>query len=314
VGGLYDNSIQKGNFSVTRITVNVPATTANLGPGFDCLGLALDWWNTMRVEPAQEMQVQLRGDSEGLAADTSNTTIVAMQELFKHLNQPLPPLRVTMTNRIPIGRGFGSSAAAIVGGLVAANTLAGNQLSQDALLALANEIEGHPDNTSAALLGGLTIIVEDAGKLVSARLAPPRNWRAVVFVPKQALSTKFARSVLPKKLTRADAVFNIGRAALLTYAFANGDTTLLNIATQDRLHQPYREPLVVGMKEMLDAVRAAGASGAALSGAGPSLIAFAPNSARAARVREAFTQTARARNIQGEARIIKLSARGAYVQ
>jgi homoserine kinase len=296
-----------------RYKIDVPATTANLGPGFDCLGLALDWWNTIVVEPADKLCVTLRGLTEGIPADASNMTIENMQLLFERIGKPMPPLRVTMTNRIPIGRGLGSSAAALVGGLVAGNALAGEPLSRFELLELANESEGHPDNVSAALFGGFTISVFEGARVTSASVEPPPAWRAVLFIHDHALSTKFARRILPKKVSRADAVYNIGRASLLTFAFLTANAELLGVGTQDRLHQPYREPLVEGMRALLDAARQAGAGGAALSGAGPSLLALARSPAIAARVRDALTETAREIRVRGDVEIVKLSAQGVRV-
>lgn len=297
-----------------RYKIDVPATTANLGPGFDCLGLALDWWNTIVVEPADALRVRLRGFTEGIPADASNLTIENMQLLFDRIGKPMPPARVTMTNRIPIGRGLGSSAAALVGGLVAANLLAGEPLSRMELLQLANESEGHPDNVSAALFGGFTVSALQGTRVTCASVEPPRGWRAVLFIHDHELSTKFARKILPKKISRADAVFNIGRASLLTFAFLTANPELLAIGTQDRLHQPYRESLVAGMPELLGAARQAGAAGAALSGAGPSLLALAPSPKIASRVRDAFAETARARHVNGDVHIVKLSAGGVRVK
>lgn len=296
-----------------RITVNVPATTANLGPGFDCLGLALDWWNTISVEPAKTFSVRLRGDSEGLAADETNMVCEHIRIMFKHLRKPMPTLRVTMTNRIPIGKGFGSSAAALVGGLVAGNALAGAPLNAQEILELANELEGHPDNVSAAIFGGFTISVFEGKRVVTASVEPAPRWRAVAYIPDHALSTSYARRVLPPQVSRNDAVFNIGRAALLAYAFTARRANFLQIGTHDRLHQPYRVPLVKGMSEMLDAACRASACGAALSGAGPSLIAFATSNANAQRIRTTFAETSRQLKLNGEARILKLSPHGAYV-
>lgn len=298
---------------MSHITIHVPATTANLGPGFDCLGLALDWWNTITVQPARKFQVLLRGDSKGLPADESNMVIEHIRIFFEHIGAPMPTLRVTMTNRIPIGKGFGSSAAALIGGLLAGNALAGTPLSAQELFEFASELEGHPDNVSAAIFGGFTISAFDGGRVVCATIEPSPNWRAVVYIPEHALSTKTAREILPAQISRADAIFNIGRAALLTYAFTTQRADFLKTGTQDRLHQPYRLPLVKGMPEMLDAACAAGAYGAALSGAGPSLIAFASSNANAMRVRDAFAETARKLKLNGEAKILKLSARGAYM-
>lgn len=298
---------------MSRITIHIPATTANLGPGFDCLGLALDWWNTITVQPARKFQVVLRGNSDGLSADESNMVVEHIRIFYQHIGARLPTLRVTMTNRIPIGKGFGSSAAALVGGLLTGNALAGTPLSAQEILEMANELEGHPDNVSAAIFGGFTISAFDGQRVVCATVEPSENWRAVVFVPQHGLATKTARQVLPSSVARADAIFNLSRAALLAYAFTTQRASFLNIGTQDRLHQPYRAPLVKGMSEMLDAACNAGANGAALSGAGPSLIAFATSNAQAARVRDAFAETARKMKLKGDAKILKLSARGAYV-
>ncbi len=296
-----------------RITVNVPATTANLGSGFDCLGLALDWWNSITVEPARAFQVKLRGDSQGLPADETNMVVEHIRIFYDYIGAPLPTLRVTMTNRIPIGKGFGSSAASLVGGLLAGNALAGTPLSAQEILEMANELEGHPDNVSAAIFGGFTISAFDGHRVVCAAVEPSQNWRAVVYIPERALSTKTARNVLPAQISRADAIFNISRGALTAYAFTTQRAGFLQIGMQDRLHQPYRVPLVKGMSEMLDAACGAGANGAALSGAGPSLIAFATTNAQAARVRAAFVETARKLKLNGETKILKLSARGAYI-
>ncbi len=296
-----------------KLTIHVPATTANLGPGFDCLGLALDWWNTIAVEPARTFQVKLRGNSQGLPADESNMVVEHIRIFYNHIGARMPTLRVTMTNRIPIGKGFGSSAAALVGGLLAGNALAGTPLTAQEILEMANELEGHPDNVSAAIFGGFTISALDEGRVVCASVEPSEKWRAVVYIPDHALATKTARKILPAEISRRDAVFNIGRAALLAYAFTTQRAHFLNIGTQDRLHQPYRVPLVTGMTEMLDAAREAGANGAALSGAGPSLIAFATSETQAKKIRGAFTEAARKLKLKGETKILKLSARGAYV-
>ena len=296
-----------------RYKIDVPATTANLGPGFDCLGLALDWWNSIVVEPANDWKIQVRGLTENISADKTNMTIEHMQLFFKRVGKKMPPVHITMTNRIPIGRGLGSSAAALVGGLVAGNVLAGEPLSRFELLELANECEGHPDNVSAAIFGGFTVSAFEGAQVSSVSVEPPKAWRAVLFIHDHALSTKFARKILPKKIARADAVHNIGRAALLTFAFLTENPELLDVGTQDRLHQPYRAHLVQGMPELLDAARQAGAGGAALSGAGPSLLALAASSKIAARVRDAMSETARKLNVNGDVHILKLSADGVRV-
>lgn len=298
-----------------KIIVRVPATTANLGPGFDCLGLALQIWNTIVVQESEKgMQVHLRGHSYSLAASRENLVLRSMEEMFRRARVRFPDVSVTMTNRIPIGRGLGSSAAAIAGGLVAANTWMGSKVEQDELLALATELEGHPDNVSAALLGGLTIVIREGERAFTARVRPPRGWRAVLFIPEAALSTKFAREVLPQLIARDDAIYNIGRAALLVRAFSSGDVHGLDLATGDRLHEPYRAHLVPGMDELCLAAHAAGAHGVALSGAGPSMVAFTETGKGAERIQHAFERCARELKIEGAARIVGLSARGAYAR
>jgi homoserine kinase len=298
-----------------KLIVRVPATTANLGPGFDCLGLALKIWNTIIVEESRNgPQVHLRGHSEDLARDRGNLVLSSLEEVFRRAHRRLPDLCVTMTNRIPIGRGLGSSAAAIVGGIVAANAWLGEKLSRDDLLSLATKLEGHSDNVSAALLGGLTIVVRERGKTFAAEVRPPRGWRAVLFIPAHTLSTKFAREILPPQVTREDAIYNIGRAALLVCAFSAGDVKWLDLGTGDRLHEPYRAPHVPGMDEMCEAARRAGAHGVALSGAGPSLVAFATTEQDANRIAAAFERRARELKIAGAARSVGMSGRGAYAR
>lgn len=315
------------------MVVHVPATTANLGPGFDCLGLALDWWNTVEVETiARGLEIEIRGADE-LPRDASNLTIQAMRATFRaasrRLRKPLglPGLRVKMDCKIPIGRGLGSSAAAIVGGVIAANVLLGRArslrsgglapspsrhkgyFSQDELLALAAKIEGHPDNVAPALLGGLVVSVQGKKDLVAARLDVPRGLRAVVFVPNRALSTKVARGVLPPRVPRADAIFNASRTALWIAAVQSRRWEWLAIATQDRLHQPYRAKLVRGLHRMFEAAVKAGARGVALSGAGPSVIAFTDRDATAARIARAMERV----GIEGSARVVAVSNRGAHL-
>ncbi len=308
-----------------KITVHVPATTANLGPGFDCLGLALKIWNTIALEESVETAVEWRDcppaqrvdptpfDSSGLPPPCENLAVQAVDRVLSELRAPSRHFKVTLTNCIPISRGLGSSAAAIVGGLVAANVWCGGRLPTERLLELATEMEGHPDNASAALLGGFTVSVMDGPRVVTRRISPPRAWRAILFVPAYELVTRRARAVLPRRIPRADAIFNIGRAGLIVRAFATGDPYALNVATQDAMHQPYRARLVPGMEELFEAARRAGACGAALSGAGPSLIAFTENEGRAEGVRRAWERQARTRGISAVVPVVGLSPRGAYV-
>ncbi|MCA1553313.1 MAG: homoserine kinase, partial [Chloroflexi bacterium] len=221
----------------TRFTLQVPATSANLGAGFDCLGLALDFHNLLAIEPADQLTVSLEGEGdEVLARDASNRVVRAMSRACARLKAPLPYVRLHMTNRIPLARGLGSSAAAAVGGLLAANHYYDDPLSRDELMQLATEIEGHPDNVAPALLGGLCVVSMDGAVPVAVRLEMPAELRCVVFVPDQPLATKRARAALPKTVSHGDAAFNLSRAALWVAAVTQRRFYLLRLATQDRLH------------------------------------------------------------------------------
>lgn len=259
------------------VTVTVPATTANLGPGFDCLGLALTLYNRATfTDAAATFAIHISGEgADWLPTDESNLVWQAAQRLFEVVGKWPSGTHIRLENGIPAGSGLGSSAAAVVAGLVAANVLVEGGLSQPELLELATEIEGHPDNVAPALFGGLTLINQTENGL-HLECIPVPALTAVIVLPDFTLPTAQARAALPKQLTRQDAIFNIGRMGLLIQALQTGDHHKLRLAMQDRLHQPYRLPLVPGLAEAFAAAYSSGASGVALSGAGPSLIAFAP--------------------------------------
>jgi homoserine kinase len=269
-----------------RVVVRVPATTANMGPGFDVLGLALSLYNRLEVELIPSgLEITTRGEgADRLPTTDQNLTYRAFRRVFERAGKPVPPVRLTAEIQVPLSRGLGSSAAAVVGGLVAANHLSGSRLTPEELLRLASAMEGHPDNVAPALLGGFTAACLDsthsplpggAGGVALARLEPPPELRAVVVIPSREVPTAQARAVLPESVPRVDAVQNVGRTALLVAAIATGELLLLRSAMQDRLHEPYRAALIPGMNEALEAARAAGALGAALSGAGSTLLALA---------------------------------------
>lgn len=292
-----------------KFTIAVPATTANLGPGFDSFALALGLCNTVTVETGvSQLAIVLRGQTS-VPRDESNLVYRSLRSGLELVGSACPPVRLTLDNRIPIGKGLGSSAAAIVGGLVAAHRLAGRRLSPDQLLARAVEIEGHPDNVAAALFGGLVIVTRDGDRWVWARVRPPKELRAVLWVPEQALSTRLARGLVPLEFSRADAVFNAARTGLLAHAFHARDWPLLRVAMQDRLHQPYRAQAVPGLSEMIEAALAAGAYGSALSGAGPSILALV--GPQAEKVRRAMRGVARRLGLTGRVRVLPLAAAGA---
>jgi homoserine kinase len=293
-----------------RVTVEVPASSANLGVGFDALALALDLTLRVAIEPKQSGSTELEVEGEGrelLRVDDSNRFLLGLRRGLAEAGPPdlAPAWRVEMQNQIPLARGLGSSAAATVAGLIAAGALAGAELGDDRLLALAADIEGHADNVAAALLGGFVVV----GGHHARRFDPPANLRAVIFVPERQLPTADMRAVLPDVVPRADAVHNLGQAALLVSAFASGDLSLLSAMNEDRLHEPYRAALYPELPSLLAAAREAGALGAALSGAGSCVIALCTE-ARVASVADAFSGAARRLRLAGEARVVALRSAG----
>ncbi len=255
--------------------VRVPATTSNLGPGFDCLGLALDLWNEtsfMLVEGRTRMEIEGEGAGK-LPTDENNLIVQAALRAYAEAGQSPPAgFLIRCRNRIPLSSGLGSSAAAILAGLMGANALMDNPLTEERILLIGTTMEGHPDNIAAALLGGLVISAMDGEEVIARRVDLPK-WEAVVVTPQFSLSTHEARRALPSDVSLKAAVFNVGRSALAVEALRNGDIELLRKAMRDELHQPYRLPLIPGAAEALKAAQDLGAA-AALSGAGPSVIAF----------------------------------------
>lgn len=260
-----------------RVRVRVPASTANLGPGFDTLGMALSLYNEVELSDDGEglqLQVEGEGKAELERAGERNLAVRAAQETLRDLGLQPSGLRVHQINRIPLGRGLGSSAAACLAGIAAAARLVRVELSTDELLARALPFEGHPDNVTPALMGGLTVSAIVEGRVVAARVPVPAHLKAVVVIPDLKLATKRAREVLPKQVPFADAVFNLTRLALLLTGLATDRLELLAPGTEDRLHQPYRAALLPGMEAILDEGRRAGALATCLSGAGSSLLAL----------------------------------------
>jgi homoserine kinase len=264
------------------VRVRVPASTANLGAGFDALGLALGLYNEIEVERAGEgLQLVIEGEgTERLQAlGPQNLVARAVTGTLAHFGERPEGLRVRMLNRIPLSRGLGSSSAAVLGGTAAAAALADVAMPPEALLDLALPLEGHPDNIAPALLGGLTVATLADGRVRCVRLPVPEALQAVAVIPDFRLATTKARQALPPTVPRVDAVFNVGRVALFLAAMQTGRLDLLREGTQDRLHQPYRAPLVPGMPEVLAEGERAGAVASFLSGAGPTLLALATEGA-----------------------------------
>jgi homoserine kinase len=257
-----------------KIDVRVPATSANLGPGFDVLGLALGLYNEILYEEADRVAVSIEGEGAGrLDTGADNVVSRGARMAYEAAGRRFRGASIHCLNRIPLARGLGSSAAAWVGGLVAANAALGSPLDRDAVLALACRAEGHPDNVAAALLGGLTVSCATGQHVVAVSLLVPAEITWVVLVPEAQSSTREARALLPGTVSRADAVFNLQRLGLLLAALGTGRTDLLGLGMEDRLHQPQRLPLFPWMETVRRAALEAGALGCVLSGAGPSLLA-----------------------------------------
>lgn len=293
-----------------RVRVRVPATSANLGPGFDALGLALALHNEVTLEEAEGVTLRVEGEGAG-RLDTGADNVVARgaRLAFEAAGRPFRGARLICVNRIPLSRGLGSSAAAWVAGLVGANALLGGPLDEGGLLALAARAEGHPDNVAAALLGGLTVSCATADRVIGLRLPVAADLRWVVLVPGVESSTAEARAVLPSSVPRADAVFNVQRVSLLVAALGAGRADLLATAMDDRLHQPYRRRLFPWMDAVAAAARRAGALACVLSGAGPSLLAVA--SGRAPAIALAMEAALGEAGIGGRALDLPVDAAGA---
>lgn len=254
------------------IKIRVPATSANLGPGFDCLGLALNVWNEITFEPANKLTYQVTGEgAEKLNKGTKNLLTKAFSLLHEAHGKSMGGVKICADNQILMSSGLGSSAAAIVAGLFGANEMLGNPFSEYDLLKLATDMEGHPDNVAPALLGGLVVSVMARDEIITRRYEIPEI-TVVIVKPIVDWLTKTARAVLPKSISRADAVHNIGRAALVVDALRNGDLGLLQKVMDDRIHQPYRLRHISGGMAAYKTAKQFGA--AALSGAGPSIINF----------------------------------------
>lgn len=298
--------------TVRQVRVRVPATTANLGPGFDCLGLALDLWNesTFSLE-GEGLHLTCNGEGSHFPTDDRNMVIQGMRFFCDTRGLPFPRgVRIACHNDIPVSSGLGSSAAAALTGLLGAAALLGEPLQINEALTLSARMEGHADNAAAALMGGLVIVVAGKGGWLVRKVPIPTVQMAVV-LPAVDLPTHAARAVLPGEVSLKDATYNLGRAVLVVEALRAGDMDLLNQAMDDRLHLPYRLPLIPGGQRALDAAYQAGASAVTISGAGPSLIAFTigdPDEAAQAMTAEFTSQ-----GISSRAFSLRASAEGASV-
>lgn len=296
-----------------KFTIKVPATSANLGPGFDTLGLALDLWNETTITSEKEFSVQVTGEGAGrLASGKNNLLVRAAQRVAERVGKSLPPFHAECVNRIPLSSGMGSSSAAILTGLLAGNALLENPFSREEILNLACEMEGHPDNVAPAMMGGLVVSTVEDGKVIARQISVGMNVHVTIVLPNFYLPTKQARAALPKKVSMRNAIHNISRTALIVEAFRNGDLDLLGNVMTDKLHQPYRLKLIPGAASAMEAAKEAGASAVALSGAGPSLIAF--SSKAESGIGESMKRAFEAAGLTARIFHLGVSGRGAEIQ
>jgi homoserine kinase len=294
-----------------NLTLRVLASTSNLGSGFDTLGLAIDLPLTVKFEIIQKgRQIHAKGEGAALIEQEENNLLLqAFDHACREIGREPPPLKIEMNNHIPLKRGLGSSGAAIVAGLVGANLLLGKKLSRQQLLNLANEMEGHPENASASLLGGLTANGVENGEVRLQRFILPTDWMAAAFIPDLEIATHAARRVLPEILPRAEAVKNVQRVAVLVAAFAKRDSSLLKFGVQDWLHQPYRKALIPGFDDFIAAAYVAGAFAAFLSGSGSTVLAICAKR-QAQKIAAALAEVAIQNKLTGKAVVLKFANQG----
>lgn len=305
----------------SSMVVEVPASSANLGAGYDCLGVALAMVNRIELEVRvwSRGQIELTVDGEGrneLSEDRENRFVRGLEAALRQARGELPEdvgWRIAMHNEIPLARGLGSSAAATVAGVLAGNALAGEPLAAPELLRLAAEIEGHPDNAAAALLGGFVVAAASGDGVDAIRFDAPRDLRAVLFIPDLRLATGAMRAALPASVPLADAVANLGAVAVGVAGLATGRYELLRRLTVDRLHEPYRAAVYPQLPAMVEAARSAGALGACLSGAGSTIIAFTDTIAGAIPIEAAFRAAAADADLPGRTTVVALRNIGAWV-
>ncbi|WP_159881171.1 homoserine kinase [Paenibacillus puerhi] len=274
-----------------KVRVQVPASTANLGPGFDTLGMALNLYAWIEMSEAEETRFTLYGDQmQGVPTDKSNLLYEVAKLVFERAGLAAPELEIAIYSDIPLTRGLGSSASAIVGALAAANALIGGRFTNEELFQFATELEKHPDNVGASLFGGIVVAFWDGLRAEYIRVEPHEDLEVLVAIPHFQLATEKARGVLPREQSLENAVFNVGHSSVLVAAFCTGRLDMISRAMKDALHQPYRAPLVPGLSAILEEATDNGALGVALSGAGPTILALVDRGSDRKAELEAFMQ------------------------
>lgn len=309
-----------------KVSVKVPATTANIGPGFDCLGMALPIYNTITIEetvlPGTGIEINVIAESaaidelslEHIPLDENSLVYKAVELLYNSIGQTPSELKINIHSNIPVARGLGSSASVIVGALIAANELLGKPADEVALLSIACEIEGHPDNITPAIVGGLVLSSqEDDGSVIYRKLNWPTEWAITVCVPDFELSTDIARSVLPKEVPMKDAIFNAQRLGMFVQAVNTKDAELMKLALKDRLHQPYRMKLVPGLDKIMDNLRHIDSIlGCVLSGAGSSILVISEKN-DLDKIRGIVKDTWTDQNIKSDIKTLNIEQTGAQI-
>jgi homoserine kinase len=295
------------------IVVRVPATSANLGAGFDVLGLALGLHNVFYAAPADHISIEVEGFTGSLPLDSTNLFYTSFTHLYALAGHEAPPLHVRMRLAVPPGRGLGSSATAVIGGLVAANSLLGNPYDDQRLLLEALKLEhgGHADNVAPALLGGLVVNVVADGELISLRVPFPEELKAVLFSPEFMMDTVHGRTLMPEKYSKEDVVFNTSRVGLFVAAVTQKRYDLLRVAMEDRMHQPYRAQLFPLLPRLIESALESGAHGACLSGGGSSVLALATEDLEV--IEQSMARTAALAGMSGRTHILEIDHEGAQV-
>lgn len=296
-----------------RFIVRAPASSANLGPGFDALGLALDLWNEIEVDTATDHEtVAVSGADAAMLEGKENYTLLAMKEMAQLYGRTLPPVAMRVRADIPVQRGLGSSAAALACGLLAANRMLDLQLTTTDLFQQAWQMEGHGDNVGAAIYGGAILAVAGVRDALCLSNGRGIQLTPVVFIPAATSATWAARAALPLTIPHPDAAFNVGMAAGLSVGLVTGNREAIAAGMHDRLHEPYRARLFPHLTPMTEAARAAGALGACLSGAGPTILALVEPE-RVEAVADAFRDVAREHEVPGSVQALPIADRGAHI-
>lgn len=300
---------------MNKVAVKIPASTTNLGPGFDVLGMALNLYNIVEMEVSDScLNIEIDGEgADIISKDETNLVYMSAKKIFEKIGEKIPPLNIKLNNNIPLARGLGSSGTAIIGGLIAGNVISSAGLTDQDILNMAAEIDGHPDNVAASIFGGIVISSMNNGNVAYMKIIPPKPIKVVVVVPDFHLLTTDARAVLPEKVDIQTAVFNIGRASLLVASLATGDFKHLSISTEDKLHQPYRAKLIPGFDDVFDAAKSVDSESAvAISGAGSSIVAFCCND-KSEQIGESMRKAFLKHNIKSDVMIMDIDYNGTEI-